>query len=92
MGVCVFNTQATLEEIIEAAKLSGAHDFIVNSTPKGYDSVIGERGVKLSGGQRQRVAIARALLVKPSLLMSVYSFFFLSVSFLLVYIFLLQFR
>lgn len=59
---------ATLEEVIEAAKLSGAHDFIINSTPNGYDSVIGERGVKLSGGQRQRVAIARALLVQPSLL------------------------
>ena len=61
------NKKATMKEIIEAAKLAHAHDFILK-TPKRYDSVIGERGVRLSGGQRQRIAIARALLTKPSLL------------------------
>jgi ATP-binding cassette subfamily B protein len=52
---------ASDEEVIEAAKKAHAHDFIVKSS-KGYDSEVGERGVKLSGGQRQRVAIARAIL------------------------------
>ncbi len=54
-------------DVLRAAKLAHAHDFILK-TPKGYESVVGERGVKLSGGQRQRIAIARALLAKPSLL------------------------
>jgi ATP-binding cassette subfamily B protein len=52
---------ATDEEIIEAAKVANAHEFITQ-LPQGYDTVIGERGVKLSGGQRQRLAIARAVL------------------------------
>ncbi|MBI4141154.1 ABC transporter ATP-binding protein [Candidatus Woesearchaeota archaeon] len=59
--------EASMKEIIAAAKLAHAHEFILQ-TSKGYDSVIGERGVKLSGGQRQRIAIARALLIKPSVL------------------------
>jgi subfamily B ATP-binding cassette protein MsbA len=59
--------EATMEEIERAAKKANAHEFIMQ-TPKGYQSVIGERGVKLSGGQRQRVAIARALLLDPCLL------------------------
>lgn len=58
---------ASLAEIIFASKLAHANNFILK-TQNGYDSVIGERGVRLSGGQRQRIAIARALLVKPSIL------------------------
>ncbi len=52
---------ATEEEIVEAAKAANAHEFI-SSLPEGYDTLVGERGVKLSGGERQRVAIARAML------------------------------
>ena len=60
-------TDAPLEEIVAAAKAANAHDFIA-STPDGYDSILGERGITLSGGQRQRVAIARALLMDPRIL------------------------
>lgn len=52
---------ATMQEIEQAAKYAHAHDFIT-SLPQGYDTLVGERGVKLSGGQKQRVAIARAML------------------------------
>ncbi|MEW5757273.1 MAG: ABC transporter ATP-binding protein/permease [Pseudomonadota bacterium] len=55
------------EEIHAAARLANIHDFIV-SLPKGYESVVGERGLKLSGGEKQRIAIARAVLKKPAIM------------------------
>lgn len=61
------NRLATQDEIVAAAKKAFAHDFIM-SLPKGYDTLVGERGVKLSGGERQRVAIARAILADAPVL------------------------
>lgn len=59
---------AAREEVIEAAKLAGAHEFIEN-LKDGYDTYVGERGVKLSGGQKQRISIARVFLKQPKVLL-----------------------
>ena len=61
------NPEASEEELLSAASLAEAHDFIAN-LPEGFDTVIGERGQKLSGGQRQRLSIARAILKDPPIL------------------------
>lgn len=67
MNIRMGNPYASDEEVIEAAKAANAHDFIM-SLPKGYDTLVGERGVKLSGGQKQRIAIARVFLKNPPIL------------------------
>ncbi|HET7656862.1 MAG TPA: ABC transporter ATP-binding protein [Bacillales bacterium] len=66
-NILMGNPEATDEEVYQAAKAANAHDFIMN-LPKGYDTLVGERGVKLSGGQKQRVAIARVFLKNPPIL------------------------
>jgi ABC-type transport system involved in Fe-S cluster assembly fused permease/ATPase subunit len=60
--------EATMNEVIEAAKAAQCHDFIMN-LPQGYDTMVGERGLKLSGGEKQRVGIARTILKNPPILL-----------------------
>lgn len=66
-NILMGNPNASDDEVIEAAKAANAHEFIL-SLPQGYDTKVGERGVKLSGGQKQRVAIARVFLKNPPIL------------------------
>ena len=66
-NICYGCENATDDEITDAAKMAGAHEFIM-SLPQGYDTYVGERGLKLSGGQKQRVSIARLFLKNPPIL------------------------
>ncbi|MDA7026621.1 ABC transporter ATP-binding protein [Bacillus sp. CLL-7-23] len=66
-NISIGNPEASMEQIVEAAKAAYAHDFIME-LPDGYDTKVGERGVKLSGGQKQRISIARVFLKNPPLL------------------------
>ena len=66
-NITLTNPEASSEEMIEAARIAGAHDFIME-LPAGYSTQVGERGSSISGGQRQRIAIARTVLQKPRLL------------------------
>ena len=66
-NIAISDPAMAFERVIDAARLSGAHEFIVK-LPQGYDTRVGERGTTLSGGQRQRLALARALAGRPSIL------------------------
>ncbi len=66
-NIALTNPEASTEEIIAAAKVAAAHDFIM-TLPNGYNTRVGERGASLSGGQRQRIALARSVLQRPSIL------------------------
>jgi len=66
-NIAIGNPDAGIEEVIAAARIANAHEFIMQ-TEEGYQTVIGDRGIRLSGGQRQRLCIARAVFKNPSIL------------------------
>ena len=66
-NIALANPSASIEQVIQSAKLAGAHEFILE-LPEGYDTKVGERGSMLSGGQQQRIAIARAVFENPKIL------------------------
>lgn len=67
-NIALTNPEATDEEVIAAAQIAAAHEFIMNDLGNGYNTTVGERGAALSGGQRQRIAIARSVLQRPRIL------------------------